>query len=456
MTKKLFIVTLFFLLSISSHSQNLVGPWSGTLTVQTGKIDIIFHITHNGQIFQGKMDVPAQHLKSIPIHEVKYQEPFITIDLPNLGIKYTGHVLDDEHIEGKFEQGGFSFPMTLFKDLEIETPLKKPQEPLPPYPYVSKEVKFKNEKANILLAGTFTRPTDVKKYPTVILISGSGPQDRNQEILGHKSFLLLADELTKKGIAVLRFDDRGTGESSGNFKAASTLDFSTDVEAAYQYLLSRKDVDPTKIGLLGHSEGGTIAGIVASKNKNIDFIVLMASPGLRGKELMLHQKALIEKKGGIHDHAIAKNQKIFSGAYSIVINNEQPLFDKLADYFQHQFDHQLNDQQINNLARTFSSNWMKEFIKLDPATYFSTVTCPVLALNGTKDVQVITKENLDAINNALKKAGNTDIDIEEIKGVNHLFQECDTGLPNEYGEIEQTLSPVLLEKVTTWVTIKTK
>ncbi|MBB6459459.1 alpha/beta hydrolase family protein [Flammeovirga kamogawensis] len=456
MTKKLFVITLFFLLSITSYSQNLVGPWTGTLTVQTGKIDIIFHITHNGQIFQGKMDVPVQNLKGIPIHEVKYQEPFITINLPNLGIKYTGHVLDDEHIEGKFEQGGFSFPMTLYKDLEIETPLKKPQEPLPPFPYVSKNIKFKNEKANILLAGTFTRPIDVKKYPAVILISGSGPQDRNQEILGHKSFLLLADELTKKGVAVLRFDDRGTGESSGNFNSASTLDFSTDVEAAYEYLLSRKDVDPTKIGLLGHSEGGTIAGIVASENKAIDFVVLMASPGLRGKELMLHQKALIEKKGGVPDNIIERNQKIFSEAYSIVINNEQPLFDKLADYLQHQFDHQLNDQQINNLAKTFSSNWMKEFIKLDPATYFSKVTCPVLALNGTKDVQVIAKENLDAIYNALTEAGNTAIDIEEIEGINHLFQECETGLPNEYGEIEQTLSPVLLEKVTTWITSKTK
>ena len=287
--------------------------------------------------------------KGIPIHSVKYQSPFITIDLPNLGIKYVGNVLDDDNIEGTFQQGTASLPLNLKKSLDVILEKPKPQEPQAPFPYISTNVTFNN--GNVTLSGTLTRPKENKKYPAVILISGSGPQDRNQEILGHKSFLLLADQLTRDGFAVLRYDDRGTAKSTGNFEIATTFDFADDVVAAFEYLSSRSDINSQKIGLLGHSEGGVVAAIANEKIPQVGFMILMASPGVNGKDLMLLQKKIIEEKNNVPANIVAQNQKVFGEAYDMIIRKEQPLYDRLKEYFKHQTNAQISDQQIHNIAK---------------------------------------------------------------------------------------------------------
>ncbi|KXX70008.1 hypothetical protein AVL50_14115 [Flammeovirga sp. SJP92] len=444
---------LFFLLSNTINAQNLVGPWKGELEIPTGKLTVIFHIKHDNNKFSGTMDVPEQGGKGIPIHSIKYQNPFLTIELPNLGIKYVGNVLDDDNIEGTFQQAGASLPLHLKKSLDVILEKPKPQEPQAPFPYISTNVTFQN--GNITLSGTLTRPKENKKYSAVILISGSGPQDRNQEILGHKPFLLLADQLTRSGFAVLRFDDRGTAKSTGDFSSATTYDFANDVVEAFHFLEKRVDIDPQRIGLLGHSEGG-IKAAIASNKVPAGFMILMASPGVKGKDLMLLQKKIIEEKSKVPPTIIAQNQKMFGEAYDMIIRKEQPLDDRLKEYFKHQLNAQVSDQQIHNIVQSLSSPWFTEFIRLDPATYFQNVKCPVLALNGSKDVQVIASQNLPAIEKALQKAGNKDYKIMELQGLNHLFQDCETGLPNEYGKIEQTLSPLLLDEIKKWIVFKTE
>ncbi|OHX67982.1 alpha/beta hydrolase family protein [Flammeovirga pacifica] len=453
---KLSFIALFFITYSFSLGQNLAGPWKGTLNLPNGKLDIIFKISAKDNDLKGIMDIPAQGVKGLPIHEIKYHSPFLHIKLPNLGIEYVGNVIDDDHIEGTFKQGGQSFTMNLEKNLDEETPMSKPQEPKPPFPYVNKAIEFYNKDAGILLSGTFSRPTDLKRYPTVILISGSGPSDRDQNILGHKPFLVLADHLTRNGIAVLRFDERGVGSSQGDFKSATTLDFKNDVEAAISFLKLRTDVDPTKIGLIGHSEGGVIAQMIAAENKDIAFSILMASPALLGKDILLHQKQQMEIISGVPDEAVARNQLIFEEAYDMIINNEQPLDERLREYFKHQYHNNISNQQLNAIVTGMSNPWFVGFVKLNPAIYLQSIKTPLYALNGSKDVQVLADENLKMINDELTKNGNPNFKVEKLEGLNHLFQECESGLPAEYGVLNQTLSPVFLEKVSDWIEDITK
>ncbi|NME70191.1 alpha/beta hydrolase family protein [Flammeovirga aprica] len=448
------ILLLLFLFNSTIMAQNLVGPWKGELEIPTGKLTVIFHIKHDNNRFSGTMDVPEQGGKGIPIHSITYQNPFLTIELPNLGIKYVGNVLDDDNIEGTFQQAGASLPLHLKKSLEVILGKPKPQEPQAPFPYISTNVTFQN--GNVTLSGTLTRPKENKKYPAVILITGSGPQDRNHEILGHKPFLLLADQLTRSGFAVLRFDDRGTAKSTGEFANSTTYDFADDVAEAFHFLSKRTDIDPQKIGLLGHSEGGIVASITYEKVPQVGFIILMASPGVKGKDLMLLQKKVIDEKSNVPPAVVARDQKIFGEAYDMIVRKEQPLYDRLKEYFKHQLNVQVSDKQIHNIALSLSNPWFTEFIRLDPATYFQKVKCPVLALNGSKDVQVVASQNLPAIESALQKAGNKHFKIVELEGLNHLFQKCETGLPNEYGQIEQTLSPFLLDEIKKWIVFNTE
>ena len=297
-------------------------------------------------------------------------------------------------------------------------------------------------------------PNKDDHFPAVILISGSGPQDRNEEIMGHKPFLVLADHLTKAGIAVLRYDDRGTAKSTGDFKASSSLDFAKDAEAAVAYLQSRKEINNDKIGLLGHSEGGLIAPIVASQNKGVAFIVLMAGPGLRGDRILLLQKKLIELKMGVPAAGVEHNQKIFGGAYKMITEEKlegQALKDELTKYFKAQYGAALPADQLTAIVGQISNPWMVNFMRLDPKDYLSKVKCPVFALIGERDLQVPPQENLAAIEEIAKSSGNKNVVTKELKGMNHLFQECETGLPNEYGQIEQTLAPLFLEEVNTWI-----
>ena len=352
--------------------------------------------------------------------------------------------------------------MNLSKEMQEKETVFHPQEPQKPYPYYSEEITFENKKAAITLSGTLTLPQREGNFPLVILISGSGPQNRDEELLGHKPFLVLSDYLTRNGIAVLRFDDRGTADSKGDFKSATTSDFSEDVEAALHYSLSRKEINKQKIGLIGHSEGGMIAPMVAIRNKTIHFIVLLAGTGIPGNELLLLQEALIYKASGKNDSTILTVKEINSGAFDLVIHakNTDQLKTDLNNYLSHSLDKNpgflrslgiSKEDYIQRMTSSLSSPWMQYFIRYDPAKTMEKVTCPVLALNGSKDLQVPPKENLSAIKKALEKGGNKHFISEELPNLNHLFQECKTGNPSEYAQIEQTFSPAALELIGNWI-----
>jgi len=277
---------------------------------------------------------------------------------------------------------------------------------------------------------------------------------RDRELLGHKPFLVLADYLTKKGIAVLRFDDRGIAKSTGDFKSSTTYDFANDVEYAIEYLKTRKEISKGSIGLIGHSEGGIVAPIIASKNSDVDFVILMAAPSLRGDKLLLLKKNKVETQMGISKQVIEANQKLFAGAYEIILNEDlgkEGLSEALSDYFVSKYGNNLPENKRSALVSQLTSPWMIGFIRLDPAIYLKKVGCPMLAINGNKDVQVPAKENLKVIKNISTGSKNRDIEIIELEKMNHLFQECNTGLPSEYGKIEQTFSPIALQEICNWI-----
>ncbi|WP_394348842.1 alpha/beta hydrolase family protein [Aquimarina intermedia] len=297
----------------------------------------------------------------------------------------------------------------------------------------------------------------------VILISGSGPQNRDSEVFGHKPFLVITDYLVKNKIAVLRFDDRGVGQSQGDFSKATTLDFADDVASAVDYLSSRKDFNFKEIGLIGHSEGGIIAAMVANKRDAVDFIILLASPGLKGKELLLSQSEALLKKSGMSNVEIAKIERINRESYSYVerIKKRNKLRKKLKSHlenalkkynFLYQKPTQISDQQfIDNLVNQMSSPWFTFFVKYNPEKHLKKVKCPVLAINGEHDLQVLPYDNLIAIDKALSRGKNKNYNIKTIPDLNHLFQESETGLPIEYQKIEQTFSSKVLKLMVDWI-----
>ena len=405
------------------------------------------------------MDSPDQMVFGIPTDETIVDQNNITIALKNMMIVYKG-VLIDSKINGTFSQGGMDFPLVLtHQKIEKQQPIIRPQDPKKPYPYLSKEVTFINKKANnIKLVGTLTLPKNVEKPMVAILISGSGPQNRNEELLGHKPFLILSDYLTKNGIAVLRYDDRGVAASEGSQKEATSADFATDVEAAIEYLKTRNDIDTKKIGLIGHSEGGFIAPMVASRNKDVAFIVLLAGTGVDGATVLRTQTNKAFELAGMTKEHIAYNDQLSKDIYDIIKKEKdvEKLKIKINRYLHKTKEESpktiangLTDKAIEQQVKTLSSSWMRYFIKTDPKQFLAKVTCPVLALNGSKDFQVIADLNLNGIKQSLSQ--NKEVTTLKIDGLNHLFQTCKTGVFSEYAEIEETFSPIALKIITNWI-----
>lgn len=339
---------------------------------------------------------------------------------------------------------------------------KKPQEPSKPYGYHSEDVTFQNTEANITLVGTLTLPSKEGSYAAVILITGSGPQNRDEEVFGHKPFLVISDYLTKKGIAVLRYDDRGFAQSTGDFKSGTSLDFATDVESAIAYLKTRKEIDKNKIGLVGHSDGAMIAPIVAAKSQDVDFIVLLAGPGIQGSKLLMMRSELMGRAIGMSEAEIQESKKINEKKFEIISRSKDPRTLK-ADLTKYSKENSENipshvippgmtkEQFVAAQIDEITSPWFIYFLNYDPAPTLEKVTCPVLALNGAKDVQVPSQENLTAISNALKRGGNDSVTIKEIPKLNHFFQECKTCSLSEYATIDQTFSPIALTEISDWI-----
>ncbi len=460
--RKVAFTIMLGLSALVMFGQDVTGQWNGILKVPGAQLRLVFHVEKTDTGYASTMDSPDQGANGLPVETTTFADATIRFTIPAAGIEYEGVLGSDGVIAGNFKQAGQLFPMNLTREVIEKEILKRPQEPTKPYPYHSEDITFKNEKAGIELAGTLTLPNKEGVFPVVILISGSGPQNRDEELLGHKPFLVLSDYLTRNGIAVLRYDDRGTAASKGNFGTATSKDFATDVEAGVAYLLGRKEINKKKIGLIGHSEGGVVAPMVAANSKNIAFIVLLAGTGIPGGELLLLQQALISKVYGVSDEDVAKAQDYNRGAYAIVTASSdiEQLKTDLTDYYNTRFKDNPDfevpqgmtaDELIQSMVDQIANPWMQYFIQHDPAPVLEKVKCPVLALNGEKDLQVPPKENLGAIAAALKKGKNKKFTTQEMPGLNHLFQECTTGSPEEYATIEQTISPGAMEVVLKWV-----
>ncbi|TDE45999.1 alpha/beta fold hydrolase [Flavobacterium rhamnosiphilum] len=457
--KKLILILLTVFTSLTIYSQDITGQWNGILKVQGIQLRLVFNITKNENGFSATMDSPDQGAKGIPVTTTAFENSKLKLEVANARIEYNGE-LKEKAIIGTFMQNGQSFPMDLSREKTEKKVLVRPQEPSKPYSYYSEEINFENKKDKIVLAGTLTLPKKGGNYPVVILISGSGPQNRDEELMGHKPFLVISDYFTKNGIAVLRYDDRGVAQSKGDFKTATSLDFASDVESAIAYLKTRKEINKNKIGLVGHSEGGIIAPMVASKSKDVNCIVLLAGTGIPGDQLLLLQQELMSRASGVSEVDIQNSIASMKRAVGIISKstNSEQLKIELTEYIKaanskgpEEIGKISKDDYIKSQVDQMTSPWNQYFIKYNPATALEKVKCPVLAVNGEKDLQVPPKENLTAIKNALEKGGNKKVTIKEFPNLNHLFQECKTGSPNEYAEIEQTFSPTALDEITKWI-----
>ena len=440
--KKSIILILCLVIHTSAFSQ-LEGHWYGT-TEKKGKI--VFHITKEKDRYTATYDCPDIYAYGYSVEEVLIDGSEVIIKIPSIGAVFYGQInSDNNEINGTFEQGGLSMPLNL---------LTRPQTPKETYPYYSHDVIIENLKDSIHLAGTLTLPDSVGKYPVAILISGSGPHERDATHFGHKTFLVIADYLTKNGIGVLRFDDRGVGNSTGNFYAATLADFAHDVESCFHYLQSHKNVLPDKIGLIGHSEGGSVAAMVAGNNKNITFVVFMASPAVSGDKIVYAQTMQLYQNldsiGRLEQVNLRRqlinilrylDQDMAEGAlWDILVKNRKLLSVQNQDTI----------YTINSIAAYLNSDYYRSFISYDPAMDFKKIACPVLGLYAEKDTQVLPSQNIPAFENAFAEAGKYNSAVE-FPDVNHEFQTVKNGTADENSELDETISPEVLLFITYWI-----
>ncbi len=428
------------------------GDWIGTLDTGMGKLRLALHITNTDQGLTATMDSLDQNAQGIPVTSMTRNGSSLKFDMKGIGGVYEGSISTDlSGFAGTWTQLGKSWPLE-FKRVKTAAemaPRARPQNPVKPYPYRELEVSYKNPRGNIDLAATLTIPEGKGPFPAVLLMAGSGPHDRDETLMGHKPFLVLADYLTRKGIVVLRADKRGSGKSGGDYSKAVMADFASDGYAGVAYLKTRPEVDPKHIGLIGHSEGAIEAPMAAVQNPDVSFVVMMAGTGVRGDLLLAAQQKLIEQSAGKSAAEIEKDATTQQAIFAILAKEEdEPAREKdlkaaLAG--------SVPEAQLGMQVSVITSPWFRDFVKHDPAVTLSKMTCPVLVLNGDKDLQVPPSQNLPPIRKALETAGNKNFEIDELPGLNHLFQTAKTGAISEYGEIEETISPVALEKMSSWI-----
>lgn len=472
--RAIFLQGLFLLVPIAVFAfparvtpPDLVGIWQGVLKIGGIELRLVIKVSKTAdEQYSATLDSPDQGAKDIPASLVSFTNGDVKIEVKVISGIFTGKMSDDNTITGEWKQGPAALPLIMKRTDKAPEAPRRPQEPQKPFPYKDEEVRYDNPQAGIKLAGTLTLPAAGGPFPAAILISGSGPQDRDEALLGHKPFLVLADYLTRQGLAVLRFDDRGVGKSTGEFAKATSADFSTDVLAGVAYLKTRKEINAKQIGLIGHSEGGLIAPMVATQSADVAFIVLMAGPGISGEEILYLQSALIARASGAPETAIAKNLTLSKKTFAVIkAEPDNAVAEKKLHPIWTQALKTLTDEEKKALDFTGTSPdslfqlqikqllspWFRYFLFYDPQSALKKVRCPVLAINGEKDLQVPPKENLAAIARALKAGGNKKFVIKELPGLNHLFQAASTGAPAEYAKIEETISPAALQTIGDWI-----
>ncbi len=442
-----------------------IETWQGTMTAgpQTFEFQLRLLQAADGTRV-GRLDSLSEHLADLSLRLYVDGDDF-RFELPVTQAKYSGKLnAAKEKIEGEWLQSGQPFPLTftkvdLSKTKAVEPP-QRPQTPKPPYPYEEKQVEFAGGAEGVRLAGTLTIPRNGGPFAAAILISGSGPQDRDETLLGHKPFLVLADHLTRAGFAVLRYDDRGAGKSSGTFGTATSQDFARDATAAFEFLQQQPGIDPERVGFIGHSEGGLVGPMVAAERSDVGFVIMMAGPGVTGREIIENQTELISRAEKLPDDKIANELEALREILDIVGNGKsdeenQPLlqqmidrqWDKLSEAEQKATTKEMLMGQISALK----SPWIKYFLEYDPRPTLARVQCPTLAVNGELDLQVDPKLNLPAIRQAFESAGKSNFEIVELEKLNHLFQTATTGSPTEYRAIDETIAPVALQTITDYL-----
>lgn len=467
--KKILLSVVFLASTLSVYAQNnFDGTWAGALN-EVQNLRMGFNVSgHKEGNPVATLDVPAQGAKDIPCDTVIIDGDSIHIKVVKINGRYDGKLTEVNRIDGLWTQNGMSISLILDRR-EGRVQLNRPQTPIAPFPYNSEDVLFYNENKSIEYGATITTPRDDKQHPAVILISGSGPQNRDEELFQHKPFAVVADHLTKNGYVVLRVDDRGVGKTTGDRSKATSADFADDVMAAIEFLKKRKEVDKKKIGLYGHSEGGLIAQLVASRRKDIDFIVLMASPGIKVIQLMAEQNVAVLKTTGLSEEEANKYAELYIAVMKGMIAAEsrdvaeKNVNNLLTDWITKTdaatvlATTNITDDESKKkftyefLRQVYDSKWMMYFMQYDPKPVLEKLDCKVLALNGDKDIQVLSRSNLEGIAKALANSKSKVHEVREIEGVNHLFQECKACTVQEYGQLEQTLKPQVLEIVTTWL-----
>jgi len=431
------------------------GVWQGALEGNGMRLRLQLHVSHDDQKqLVAALDSPEQGVSGLPAIKVSQKDAAFHFEIPVVTGVYDGTLNPTKTtITGSWTQNGIEQKLN-FKRSDQLLELVRPQNPVKPYPYKEEEISFPNGNAKISLAGTLTLPRGPGPFPAAILLSGSGPHDRDESIVGHRPFLILADHLTRKGIAVLRFDKRGIGKSTGDYASATTEDFAADAEAALSYLKTRKEIHPKRTGLIGHSEGGLVAPLVASRFGDVSWIVLLAGPGLNGEDTLLLQSELILKSSGVDDDQVERTRAFNKQTYALVRQEKDPaaLQAKLTDLVQSSsMSAMLPPAALQSQLRVVTSPWFRFFLDYDPVPALQKTLCPVLALTGEKDIQVPARENLPKIQKALQDGGNKDFQATELPGLNHLFQHAPTGSINEYGSIEETMAPEALNAVSDWV-----
>ncbi len=442
--------------------ERFVGSWEGRLDVGAQSLRLRFHVKEDaaGRLV-GTMDSPDQGARDVPLTRVAAQpEGRLDVELSSAGLRFSGALEEGgARCAGELRQGGLEFPLVLSR-IDPPPPVRRPQTPKPPFPYGVEEARYENEEAEVTITGTLTVPEGEGPFPAALLITGSGPQDRDETLFDHKPFLVLADHLTRRGVCVLRVDDRGVGGTSAGSPDATSEDLAGDVLAGVRFLRGRAEVDPARVGLVGHSEGGLIAPMVAVRAPDeVAYLVLLAGPGVTGEEILLEQAALLSRAEGGDEESIAANRRLQEVLFEVLKEHPDASRADLTIRLRKAFaaheellpEGASADALIAQQVRQLASPWMRFFLTYDPRPTLAAVRCPVLAVNGEKDLQVPSRLNLDAIGAALREGGADDVTLLELPSLNHLFQTCETGAFSEYDAIEETFAEAALEEISTWI-----
>lgn len=437
--------SFFFLIATTLCAQTIEGIWTGAIDAGVAKMRVQLHVERDSSgKLTGRFDSVDQGRMGIPLSTLSFENRAVSFTIGG-AISYSGQMSEDgTRIDGKWKQGA-EIPLQLTR---AEKPIttKRPQEPSLPLPYAAEEVAFDNPKASgVKLAGTLTIPAGAGPHPAVVLVSGSGPQDRDESVMGHKPFLVLADYLTRAGIAVLRYDDRGVAKSTGNFATSTTTDFAGDASAAVEFLRGRTGIDPKRIGIVGHSEGAIIGPIVANSRGDLAFVVLVAGPAVPGEQVLYAQGQAILKAGGAAPGALAQQLDIQKKMFGIVRE------EKDLGAAEKRLKEALPAKEMEGQIRSLLSPWMREFLFYDPAPALEKLRVPVLAVFGGLDLQVLSSQNAPAMAAALEKGGNPDWAILKLPALNHIMQTAKTGGLAEYARIEETMSPLAMKAVADFI-----